>query len=133
MAKEHGVGGRAMVSTSGSGSAVAVSLTQWTLNMATDQVEVTSFGDANKTYVQGLKDLQGALSGFLELTDQTLFQGADSTDGVKMYLYPNFTNHPNKYWYGTANLSASIDVGSGGAVAISAQFTARGAWGRNWA
>jgi hypothetical protein len=44
--------------------------------MATDKVEVTSFLDANKTYVQGLKDISGALSGFWEDSQDALFDAA---------------------------------------------------------
>ncbi len=130
MARYHGKKGIVYVSTTGTGVATSVTLTEWTLNMNTDKVETTSFGDANKTYVQGLKDLQGTLSGFYDESDSKLFTAADSTDGIKMYLYPS-TDAPTKYWYGPAWLDASITTGVSAAVSVSANFVANGSWGRN--
>ena len=132
MAREHGKAGRVMMSASSTTVPVTVVLSEWTLNMATDQVEVTSFGDANKTYVQGLKDLQGTISGFWESASDQLFIAADSSTGTLMYLYPDVTNHPVAYWYGLANMSASISVSATGANSISGTFSARGAWTRAW-
>lgn len=129
MARYHGKKGLVYISTSGSGSASVITLAEWALNMATDKVEVTSFGDANKTYVQGLKDVQGTLSGFYDDTDTKLFTAADSTDGIKMYLYPS-SDALAKYFYGPAWLDASVNVPVGGAVSVSGNFSANGSWGR---
>jgi hypothetical protein len=130
MARFHGSKGVAYVSTTGSGTATQVlSLNNWTLDMATDTVEVTAFGDANKTYVQGLRDIKGTLSGFWDSVDDTLFDGSESTDGVKLYLYPSST-YATAYFYGPAWLSASIAVPATGAVTITGSFSANGAWGR---
>lgn len=130
MPRYHGKKGIVYGSTTGSGTAVQIaSLNHWTLDMSTDTVEVTAFGDSNKTYVQGLKDLKGTLAGFWDSADDSLFDGADSTDGVKLYLYPS-SDYTAGYFYGPAWLSASIDVPSGGAVTVSASFVAAGAWGR---
>lgn len=106
-----------------------VSLSKWTLNMATDKVEVTAFGDANKVYVQGLKDVKGTLSGWWDDTNDALFDAADSADGMKLYLYPASTA-ATIYFYGPAWLDASIDVAANGAVSVSGNFVANGAWGR---
>jgi hypothetical protein len=118
------------LSTTGSAAATTTtSLSGWTLDLSTDKVEVTAFGDLNKTYVQGLKDIKGTLTGFLDDTGLALFTGADSTDGVKMYLYPSSAS-PTVYWYGPAWLDASIAVPVGGANTLSGNFVALGAWGR---
>lgn len=129
MARYHGKRGIVYISTTGSTAAAAITQTEWTLNMATDKVEVTSFGDANKTYVQGLKDVQGTLSGFWDDSDAKLFTAADSADGIKMYLYPS-TDAPTKYFYGPAWLDASINTSVSGAVSTSANFSANGSWGK---
>jgi hypothetical protein len=129
VAKYHGKKGVVYISTSGSGNASSIQLTEWTLNMATDKVEVTSFGDANKTYVQGLKDLQGSLTGFWDSADTKLFTAADSTDGIKMYLYPS-SDAAGLYFYGPAWLDASITTGVSAAVAINGSFVANGSWGQ---
>jgi hypothetical protein len=130
MARYHGKKGLIYGSTSGTGAAAPyVSLSNWTLDMATDKAEVTAFGDPNKTYVQGLKDIKGTLSGFWDNTGDTLFDAADSSDGVKLYLYPS-SDAISKYFYGPAWLDASVATPSGGPVSVSGNFVANGAWGR---
>jgi hypothetical protein len=130
MAVYAGRKGVVYMSTTGSGAATnVIKLTQWTLNQTTDKIEVTAFGDANKTYVQGLKDLQGTFAGFFDDTEDKPFEAADSTDGVKLYLYPS-ADVASKYWYGPAWVDVSIDTGVASAVSISGNFAANGAWGR---
>jgi hypothetical protein len=130
MARYHGRNAVMYISTTGAGTAVpTVSLSTWSLDLSTDKVEVTAFGDANKTYVQGLKDIKGSVSGFLDDTGLSFFTSADSTDGIKMYLYPS-SAAPTIYWYGPAWLDASIDLGVGAAAALSGNFVANGSWGR---
>jgi len=130
MSRYHGNKGAVYGSTTGSGTAVApLSLSKWSLNMSTDKVDVTCFGDLNKTYVQGLRDIKGTISGFWDSAEDPLFDGSESTDGVKLYLYPASTA-PTVYFYGPAWLDASIDVGANGAISLSGNFVANGAWGR---
>jgi hypothetical protein len=130
MARYHGKAGVVYMSTSGAGVAAATtSLSNWTLDLTTDKVEVTSFGDPNKTYVQGLKDIKGTIAGFLDDTGLSIFSAADSTDGCRMYLYSS-ANSPTVYWYGPAWLDASIAVPVGGANTLTGNFVANGAWGR---
>jgi hypothetical protein len=130
MARYHGKSGVLYMSTTGSGVATAtVSISGYTADFATDKVETTSFGDPNKTYVQGLKDIKVTFTGFLDDTGLGLFTSADSTDGVKIYLYPSSAS-PTVYWYGPAWLDASIAVPVGGANTLSGNFVANGAWGR---
>lgn len=129
MAVYHGRRGRILLSTTGSGTASAVlSLTEWALNMPTDRVEVTAFGDSNKTYVQGLRDISGTFSGFWNDAETKIFTAAQSSDGVKLYLYPDFENAPTKFASGPAWLDASMTVGVAAAAAISGSFAANGAW-----
>jgi hypothetical protein len=126
----HGKGGVVYMSTTGSGNATnVVQLTEWTLNRTTDKVETTAFGDANKTYVQGLPDVQGEISGFWDSATDQLFDAAESADGVKVYLYPS-RDAATVYFYGPAWVDASLSVAVNGAIAISASFSANGSWGR---
>lgn len=130
MARYHGKGGVVYMSSSGSGTAVSVaSLSEWALDQSVDTVEVSAFGDSNKQYVQGLRDVSGSLSGFWEDSQDALFDAAESSDGVKLYLYPS-SLAPTIYFYGPAWVSASINVPISGAVTISATFVAAGNWGR---
>lgn len=130
MARYHGKSGVVYGSTSASGDAVQLaSLSAWSLDMSTDKQEVTAFGDANKTYVQGLRDIKGTISGFWDSADDSLFDASESTDGLKLYLYPSSTAS-SIYFYGPAFIDASINVTAGGAVSVSGNFVASGAWGR---
>jgi hypothetical protein len=117
------------MSTTGSGNAInVIKLNAWTLNKTTDKIEVTAFGDLNKTYVQGLPDVQGSFSGFWDDTENKPFTGAGSSDGVKLYLYPS-ADKAGSYHYGPAWLDASMEVEVSGAVKITANFAANGSWG----
>jgi hypothetical protein len=109
----------------------AIKLNAWTLDRATDTYDVTSFGDTNKVYVQGLPDLKGTISGSWDDTETKPFAGAISSTGVKLYLYPDITNSPTKYAYGTAWLNASIETPVGGAVKLTANFVAAASWTLN--
>jgi hypothetical protein len=129
MPRYAGRRGVVYVSTTGTGNAVLVaSLNNWSLDMTTDKLEVTAFGDANKTYVIGLKDISGSFSGFYDTAETTVWSGVDSADGVKMYLYPS-SDAPSKYAYGPAWLDMSIAVGVGDAVTVNGTFSSNGSWG----
>lgn len=130
MAKVHGQSGAIYISTSGSTAAVQqCSLSSWSLDMTSDTAEVTSFCDANKTYVKGKKDLKGSFSGFYDNADDSIFIAADSATGVKIYLYPD-VNTPAKFWSGPAWLNTSLTVGVGGPNTVSGNFMANGSWTR---
>lgn len=118
------------ISTTGSTAATSiVNMKTWSLNMPTDKIDVTAFGDSNKKYVIGLPDATGSLSGWWDDTSDQLYDASRSTDGVKMYLYPS-SDAPSKYWYGPAWVDFSITTDVQGAVEISADFVANGAWGQ---
>ena len=131
MARYAGRRGLVYISTTGSGNASSVvALSNWSLNMATDKLETTAFGDTNKTYVIGLRDLSGSFSGFYDDTETKPWTAAQSADGIKMYLYPS-SDALTKYAYGPAWLDVSIEVGVNDAVTISGDFSANGSWGVN--
>ena len=69
--------------------------------MVTDKQDVTAFGDGNKVYVAGLPDASGDFSGFMDdATSQTYIAAVDGL-ARNFYLYPDATNDPNVYWFGT--------------------------------
>ena len=106
MARYHGRQGRVYISTTGAGAAVMVgALTEWSLDGTQDRVDVTAFGDGNKQYVLGLRDVSGTISGWWDDTIDTVFDAAASADGCRIYLYPS-NDAPTKYWYGPAWLDA---------------------------
>jgi hypothetical protein len=129
MARHAGRFGRVMMSTSLADSAlVVVSLSSWDMNAAADRFDVTSFFDPNKTYVIGLRDRQGNFGGFWDDTESQLWAGADSDDGVNLYNYPDFENNPEANAYGTAWVDVSLACPVNGAVSVTAQWAAAGAF-----
>lgn len=130
MARYHGKKGVVYMSLTGGGAAVTVvGMNSWALNMPTDKVEVTAFGDTNKQYVQGLPDISGDLSGWWDDTSDQLYDASRSADGVKMYLYPS-SDATGKYFYGPAWVDFNIETGNEGGVNVSGSFVANGAWGQ---
>jgi hypothetical protein len=118
-----------MMSTTGSGTAATIlNIRSFSLDFATDKVEVTAFGDVNKVYVQGLPDVTGEIEFFFDDADASLYTASRSTDAVKMYIYPS-EDALTRYFYGTAWVDFSIEGAVDGAVQGSISFQAAGAWG----
>lgn len=125
----HGKNSRVFMTESGTGTPKYVgSITEWTLDMATDKVETTALGDDNKTYVQGLKDIKGTIAGNFDALDDALFMAADSADGVLMEIYP--TGDSAIKFAGPAYIDISIKGGVSSAVTFDGTFQAKGNWTR---
>lgn len=128
MAVYAGRKGMVYLAVDGSSAAALVAkLSMWSMDRTTDKIEVTSFADTNKTYVQGLPDLKGNWEGFWDDTETKPFAAAASSAAVRMYLYPS-ADAPSKYAYGLAWVDASIDVGVNDAVKMSGEFVAAASW-----
>jgi hypothetical protein len=128
MAKRHGRNGALYFSAvAASTPAPYANLSSWNVDFATDQVDVTAFGNVFKEYVTGLPDFSGAFSGFWSDGDATSYAAA--VDGVarQFYLYPDKNNAAGRYWYGTAFFDFSITTPVDGAVQLSGNI--RGAGG----
>lgn len=126
MTRRHGRAGRLYVGIIGS-TAVAEPITflnKWTITFDTDDVEVTAFGDSNKTYVSGLPDIGGSFSGFFDDATQQLYTAASDGVARRFYLYPDTTNAATTYWWGTASFDFSAEGGVGDAVTISGNWKA---------
>lgn len=119
-----------MVAPDGSGAAVEVHLSQWTLSMETERFDVTQFDDGNRVRLAGLTDYSGAFEGFFNHDEQTLFAAAEQDAAVRMYLYIDDTNLAGYYFYGLGYVSPTITVPVNGPAAISANWSAGGTWGR---
>lgn len=112
-----------------SSAALIISLNKWAASFKTDHIEVTCFGDENKVYVPGMKDVSGTVSGFWNSSDVTLFDAADATDPGELKLVPNSTE-PTYFWKGLAYMDADIDVGVNEAPTVTGTFMAAGSWTR---
>lgn len=114
------LGGTALVSVA--------SLDKWDLDMSTDKVKVTAFGDTNQVYVQGLPDIKGSYGGWYDPADGLLIFGVVfGSAKPKLELYPSKLDTVNKF-AGSALLDTKISVGSDGAVAVSGSFVGAGPW-----
>lgn len=105
------------------------SLNNWKLSLKTERIDVTCFGDANKVYVPGMKDISGSVTGFWNSADVTLVDAADQDTPGTLKLVPNSTE-PTFFWQGPAYMDADIDTSADGAPALTGTFAAAGAWTR---
>jgi hypothetical protein len=124
MARIAGRNGRLYANITSGGTAESIAfLNKWSLNFASDKIEVTAFGDTTKTYVAGLPDCQGDYTGFYDNATAQFYTAA--TDGVarKFYLYPDNTL-TSQYWFGTAFFDVSVEAEVSGAVSISGSLAA---------
>ncbi|MGE5830147.1 MAG: hypothetical protein ACM30G_17565 [Micromonosporaceae bacterium] len=96
---------------------------EWTINFGTPKIDVTAFGDANKTTVMGLPEATGSFTGFYDDTTNQTYTAA--VDGVarKFYLYPN-ANLATRYFFGTINPDANFGATVTGAVTVSSAWEA---------
>jgi len=97
---------------------------EWTLSLARDTVEVTSFGDANKQYVVGLKDISGTYNGTLDMSGDLMLTAAGE-DAQLIELYGDDTTLVGA---GSGFIDASITCSVTDAVRISGNFRAAGPW-----
>jgi hypothetical protein len=112
------------------GTPVAIiSLNNWKASFKTDYEDVTCFGDSNKVYVPGMKDVSGSVAGFWNSADVTLFEAADSPTPGVLKLTPNTTEN-TFFWSGLAYMDAEIDTSVDGAPTVSGEFRAAGPWTR---
>ena len=125
MTRRHGRNGQVYVGITSAAAASPMTFqASWSINMVTDKVDVTAFGDGNKVYVAGLPDSSGDFAGFMDdVTSQTYIA---ATDGLprNFYLYPDATNDPNVYWFGTILPDFSADGAVAGAVNFKASWNA---------
>lgn len=113
---------------------IVTSLNTWKLSQKTDKVNVTCFGDRNKKYVMGLKDISGSLGGFWNVDELTLFSAVDAETPGMLSLIPNYTEEVSLVvpaFTGLAYMDVDIDTNVEGAPAISGSFVAAGDWDLN--
>lgn len=111
----------------GAGLLVVANLNKWTLNLATDKIEVTAFQDTNKVYVTGLPDIKGTIGGFYDSGALDIFNVALGTVAALLNLYPSSLDTAT-FFGGKAWLDSAIDVDAKGAVTINSNFVAAGPW-----
>ncbi len=121
--------GQVLYDPAGTTPVEVISLNKWSASFKTDYEDVSCFGDDNRVYVPGLKDVSGSVSGFWNsdpAASPILFAAADATTPGKLKLVPNETE-AGFYWSGLGYLDASIDC-SLAAPTVSSEFRAAGPW-----
>jgi hypothetical protein len=127
MAIKSGRLGQVLYDPAGITPVALISIDSWKMDNKTDKIDVTCFGDTNKVYVPGMKDLTGDFGGFWNSSNVVLFTAADATTPGLLKLVPN-TSEPTFFWSGLAYLDASIDTKVDGAPEVKGTFMAAGPW-----
>jgi hypothetical protein len=137
MARIHGRKGQIEIGSADEGSPGQVtalgSLNGWALNFTRDKVDVTSFGDDNKTYLAGLKDVSGTFEGFFD-TDyiKALDDASESATGAYIKISPSL-DYDDYHYSGPCWLDYSVTGTVNDAVKVSGSISANGAWSKSLA
>lgn len=99
-------------------------LASWSFKAETEKEDVTAFGDTNKVFVAGLPDSSGEFSGFMDDATAQTYTAAVDGNARKFYLYPDATNSPGVYWFGTILPDFSANAAVSGSVEMSASWNA---------
>lgn len=127
MAKVHGRNGEIQIGASSPLSVIG-SLSGWSISFTRDKVDVTSFGETNKSYLAGLKDVSGSFEGFFDTTYiRALMDESDSSTGTNIRITPS-TDYPTFYYEGPAWFDLTNTGAVNDAVKISGTFSANGDW-----
>lgn len=124
MARIAGRNGRIYMGIASAGTAEPLPFqASWSINFATNKIDVTAMGDSTKVYVAGLPDASGEFSGFYD--DATAQTYTAATDGIarKFYLYPSTLTN-SQYFFGTIIVDMDINADVDGPVAVSASWSA---------
>lgn len=125
--KLHGKNGAIYINgPKGSGTKVS-NKTEWTLNLNRDYVDATVFGDTNKTYLVGLKDISGTYAGLMDVSGDLLVNATNS-DTVNIYLYADDGVSPILLASGPGLIDGAIQASNTDAVKVTGNFRASGNW-----
>ena len=128
--KLHGKNGAIYLNApkGGSGAQKVAAKAEWVLNLGRDYVDATTFGDTNKTYLTGLKDIQGTYAGLLDVSGDLLVNASNS-DTIQIYLYADDrSSFEVLVAHGPGLFDASINNSNTDAVRTSGNFRASGSW-----
>jgi hypothetical protein len=101
---------------------------EWTLNLNRDYVDATVFGDTNKTYLVGLKDIQGTFNGLLDVSGDLVLNATDQ-DAIAIYLYGDDRNGSEVLiGSGMGLCDASVTASNTDAIRVTGNFRAAAPW-----
>jgi hypothetical protein len=124
MATNYGYDGAIRLGTTTASSA-AINITKWNMSVETDALEVTDFGDKDRTYVPGLRNVTATFEGYYDeaaAPHDYVTDGISSTGTPRVLfahlIYQNGTT--KKGWKGSAVVTnVSLDVPNDGVQTIS--------------
>ena len=125
MARIAGRNGRLYLAIASNGTAEPIaSIKSFEINANTDRYESTCLGDTSKTYVAGLPDASGAVSGVFDTATNPTYLA--SQDGVarKFYFYWDTVGDPTHYFFGTGFFDMGTKFDVGGLAEISGSWSA---------
>jgi hypothetical protein len=104
----------------------AAYLSDWTVNMTTQKVDVTALGDTNVTYVAGLPNADGDFTGFYDTATAQTYAAAQDGLARNFYLYPSLINSvaPEQYFFGTILADFTVAGGVSSAVTMKSSWSA---------
>jgi predicted secreted protein len=113
----------------GLGAAVVLNISSWSLELGTDTLDVTAFGDDWKKFIAGLKEWSASAEGFFSVhtdaTGQKALQDAFLA-GTEVAIKLNVNN--TNYYSGNAYISGlSVEDPVDDTVSISFEFQGTGA------
>jgi hypothetical protein len=100
---------------------------EWTLSLGRDYVDATTFGDTNRTYLVGLRDVSGTFAGLMDVSGDLLVN-ASSSDIIQLYLYADDGASPILIASGPGLVDAQINASNADAIRMSGNFRAAGNW-----
>lgn len=127
--KLHGKNGAIYVNgPKGGGGTKVAAKSAWTLNLGRDYVDATTFGDTNKTYLTGLKDVSGTWEGLFDTSGDLLVNLSDE-DSTPIYLYGDDRDgFEVLIASGLGLFDASINAQNADAIRCSGNFRAAASW-----
>lgn len=130
MARRAGRNGRIYLALASGGTPEPLAYqASWSINFTTPKINVTAMGDSAEVTVAGLPACTGQFAGFYD--DVTAQAYTAATDGVArgFYLYPDLTNKPARYFFGSINPDVTFDSSASDAVKVSSSWSNAGAAG----
>jgi hypothetical protein len=114
--------------TTGAAAQPAAYLSDWTVNMTTQKVDVTALGDSNITYVAGLPNADGDFTGFFDTATAQTYVAAQDGLSRNFYLYPSLVGvqgiNPGQYFFGTILADYTVAGGVSSAVTMKSSWSA---------
>jgi hypothetical protein len=132
MATIHGKRGRVLIQGPGAEAEQLSEAADWSIDMDATLDEDPALGDDWTTAVKGLKNWSGSLTGNYDTTSNLAFDAFSNSDTPrKIYIYPDFTNRPTAYYYGSCWPRVSVSGGVSSKVTFSGDITGDGPVSKN--